>query len=115
MFPFAVSGGEGQRVALARALAARPRLLLLDEPAARMDLDLGEAMMARLLDLHRELGMTTLCVTHQFDPPMKTSDRGMLMDHGRVLYDGPLGDLGRGVAPRAPFIEALRRRMGRIE
>ncbi|MCX7048393.1 MAG: ABC transporter ATP-binding protein [Candidatus Sumerlaeota bacterium] len=111
-FPAQLSGGESQRVALARTLASEPKVLLLDEPAARLDAHLCDAMMEELIRIHQELELTTLCVTHLFDYPMKSSDRMIALERGALQYDGPVA--GIPSAPSTPFIAALQRKMGRI-
>jgi len=111
-FPAQLSGGEAQRVAMARTLASRPRILLLDEPTARLDPHLGEAMLEELARVHRELALTTLCVTHHFDSPMKGGDRAVIIERGAVCHDGPISQIAN--APATPFTESLRRRLGRM-
>lgn len=111
--PGEISGGEGRRVALARALAAGPRILLLDEPTAHLDLHLREGLMERLRGLHAELGLTTVCVTHQIEPPMTGADRVVLLEGGRILFDGRLGRIAE--APRTDYTRALLRRGAMIE
>jgi ABC-type Fe3+/spermidine/putrescine transport system ATPase subunit len=109
--PGEMSGGQAQRVALARALAGRPRILLLDEPIAHLDLHLREGMMKLLRELHDELKPATLCVTHQIDPPFAESDRLAVLERGRLIYDGRIGNLTS--APDTLFIRALRRSIQR--
>jgi ABC-type sulfate/molybdate transport systems ATPase subunit len=106
-FPSELSGGESRTVALARAAASRPRILLLDEPTVHLDLLRGEEMMGLLIRLHDELGLTTLCVTHHFAPPMRVEDRALILEDGRVRHDGPIGSLNTA-APTA-FVRTLLR------
>ena len=112
-FPDQLSGGEARRVTLARTLAARPRILLLDEPTAHLDIHLREDLMRQVRRLHEELGLTTLCVTHQIEPPMQLMDRVLLLDNGTIRYDGPLASLGE--APPSPYVEALHRSIGTLK
>jgi ABC-type Fe3+/spermidine/putrescine transport system ATPase subunit len=95
--PLQLSGGQQQRVALARALAIQPKLLLLDEPLSNLDAKLREALRAELRDILREVGTTTLVVTHDQTEAMGLADRIALMNRGRLaqvgnareLYDRP--------------------------
>ena len=112
-FPAEISGGEATAVSLARALAGEPRILLLDEPTAHLDLHLREELMAKLRRLHGELGLTTICVTHQIEPPMGPDDRAIILENGAVLHDGATGEFD--AAPRTPFTDALRRSLRRSE
>jgi len=80
-----LSGGEQQRVALARALAARPRLLLLDEPLSSLDRALRERLASQLSDILRRTGTTALYVTHDHDEAFAVADRVGVMDHGALL------------------------------
>ena len=85
-----MSGGQQQRVALARALAARPKLLLLDEPFSSLDENLREEMRSLVLELHREFRMTTVLVTHDREEALAMSNRVALMSEGEILqYDTP--------------------------
>jgi putative spermidine/putrescine transport system ATP-binding protein len=79
-----LSGGQQQRVALARALAARPRLLLLDEPMAALDKSLRDTMQLELKRIQRETGITTIAVTHDQTEALTMSDRVAIMHHGRI-------------------------------
>ena len=85
-----MSGGQQQRVALARALAAKPKLLLLDEPFSALDENLREDMRQLVKSLQRELGVTTVLVTHDRGEALSMSDRVALMFDGEIVqYDTP--------------------------
>lgn len=86
--PKQLSGGQQQRVALARAIVSQPRILLLDEPLSNLDARLREDMQIELLELHRELGLTTVFVTHDQDEAMSLSDLVVLMNVGRIQQIG---------------------------
>ena len=86
--PAALSGGQQQRIALARALAAKPKLLLLDEPFSALDENLREEMRALVLSLAKEFSMTVILVTHDRAEALSMSDRVAL------LFDGELAQTG---------------------
>ena len=83
-----MSGGQQQRVALARALAAKPKLLLLDEPFSALDENLREDMRQLVKRLQQELGVTTVLVTHDRGEALSMSDRVALMFDGRIAQIG---------------------------
>ncbi|MCP2338958.1 ABC transporter ATP-binding protein [Actinomadura rupiterrae] len=83
-----LSGGQQQRLALARALVRRPKLLLLDEPLSNLDAKLRAAMRAELTRLQREIGVTTLLVTHDQDEALSMSTRIAVMRSGRIVQEG---------------------------
>jgi spermidine/putrescine transport system ATP-binding protein len=83
-FPAQLSGGQQQRVALARALVNRPAVLLLDEPLGALDLKLRKEMQVELSNLHRELGLTFVMVTHDQEEALSLSDRIAVMNQGNV-------------------------------
>ncbi|WP_085933481.1 ABC transporter ATP-binding protein [Enhydrobacter aerosaccus] len=86
----ALSGGQQQRVAVARALAVRPKLLLLDEPFSALDRKLRETMQIDLRRLLRELGTTSVFVTHDQDEALTMSDRIAVMNRGAIeQFDAP--------------------------
>jgi len=83
--PQELSGGQRQRVALARALAARPSILLLDEPFGALDPVTREAVAADVRDIHQQLGLTTLMVTHDMTEALLLADRIAVMREGRLV------------------------------
>jgi putative spermidine/putrescine transport system ATP-binding protein len=86
--PRAMSGGQQQRVALARALVIRPSVLLLDEPLSNLDAKLREDMQIELRQIQRNLGTTTILVTHDQNEAMSLSDRIVVMSQGRIEQIG---------------------------
>jgi sulfate transport system ATP-binding protein len=87
-YPDQLSGGQRQRVALARALAPRPRVLLLDEPFGALDARVRQDLRRWLDDLHRELGVTSLLVTHDQDEALELANRVVVMHEGRAEQVG---------------------------
>lgn len=83
-FPAQLSGGQQQRVALARALVNRPAVVLLDEPLGALDFKLRKEMQMELSNLHQELGLTFVMVTHDQEEALSLSDRIAVMNQGRV-------------------------------
>jgi putative spermidine/putrescine transport system ATP-binding protein len=89
-YPRELSGGQQQRVALARTLAVRPQVLLLDEPFAALDKNLRLDMQIEIRRIQRELGITSLLVTHDQEEAMSMADRIAVMHAGRVeQFDTP--------------------------
>ncbi len=113
-FPAQLSGGQQQRVALARAVAYPPQLLLMDEPLGALDLKLREAMQLEIRRIQRELGVTTLYVTHDQTEAMRISDRIAIMNGGRIeqvgsareIYDAPTSCFVANFLGRINFIPA---------
>lgn len=91
--PTTLSGGERQRVAIARALATGPRLLLMDEPLAALDAARKAEILPYLERLHRRLALPVVYVTHSMDEAARLADHLVLLEAGRRLADGPLGEL----------------------
>jgi len=88
--PEKLSGGERQRVAIARALLTRPRLLLLDEPLASLDLRRRHEILPYLERLHEELEVPSIYVSHMPDEVARLADHLVLLDKGSVIASGPL-------------------------
>lgn len=86
--PNSLSGGQQQRVALARALVNRPAVILLDEPLGALDLKLRKEMQVELSNLHKDLGLTFVMVTHDQQEALSMSDRIAVMRQGRVEQVG---------------------------
>ena len=87
-FPRRMSGGQQQRVALARAIVIRPQVLLLDEPLSNLDAKLREEMQIELRQIQRNLGTTTILVTHDQHEAMALSDRIVVMNKGVIEQVG---------------------------
>ncbi len=92
-YPAQLSGGQRQRVALARALICQPRLVLLDEPLAALDLDLRRQMQQFLKSIQREIKTTFLFVTHDQEEAISMADRICVMQAGRIRQLGSPHDL----------------------
>jgi osmoprotectant transport system ATP-binding protein len=103
--PAALSGGQRQRVGVARALAARPRIMLMDEPFGALDPVTRDALGRDYRALHAQLGLTTLMVTHDVWEALLLADRIVVMDHGEVLADATPAALLAGHAD--PRVQAL--------
>ena len=104
-FPHELSGGQRQRVALARAIAARPGVLLMDEPFGALDAVSRSEARAVCAALRRELGVTTLLVTHDLLEADFLADEIVVMRAGRVEQRGTLDAMR--VAPATPYVASL--------
>ena len=87
-YPQQLSGGQCQRVALARSLVTRPRLLLLDEPLSALDARIRKHLREQIRAIQRELGLTTIFVTHDQEEALVLSDRIVLMNGGQIVQSG---------------------------
>jgi osmoprotectant transport system ATP-binding protein len=103
--PSALSGGQRQRVGVARALAARPSILLMDEPFGALDPVTRQALGDDVRRLHQALGLTTVMVTHDVAEALLLADRIVVLDHGRVIADAAPRELMAGHDD--PRVEAL--------
>ena len=116
-WPEALSGGQQQRVGLGRALAAEPEVLLMDEPFGALDPLTRDRLQQRFQEIRRELGITTVFVTHDMVEALLLGDRIAVMDHGRLLQIGPPEQLIRQPANAtvAGLMETPRRQADRVE
>jgi putative spermidine/putrescine transport system ATP-binding protein len=116
--PIQLSGGQRQRVALARAIVNSPRVLLLDEPLGALDLKLREQMQIELSNIHSQLGMTFIYVTHDQDEALTMSDRIAVFNEGRIeqvatpaeLYEHPASEFVAGFVGTSNVLERDGRR-----
>lgn len=92
-YPHQLSGGQRQRIALARALAVKPKLLLLDEPFGALDAKVRKELRTWLKDIHHELGITSIMVTHDQEEARAVSDEIVVMNHGHVEQVGTSEEL----------------------
>jgi putative spermidine/putrescine transport system ATP-binding protein len=120
--PRQLSGGQQQRVALARALAFRPDVLLLDEPLSNLDAKLRQEVRIEIRELQRQLGITTVMVTHDQEEALTMADRLVVMEEGEVrqvgsqqaLYENPANRFVAGFVGRSTFIEGTAAADGRF-
>ena len=114
-YPAQLSGGQRQRMALARALAVEPKVLLLDEPFGALDARVRKDLRAWLRQLHDEMHVTTIFVTHDQEEAMELADQIVLMNQGRIeqaggpreLYEEPANEFVMGfVGPVNRFGES---------
>ena len=101
-YPGQLSGGQQQRVALARALVLNPNVLLLDEPLSNLDAKIRVQVRAEIRKLQKELGITTIYVTHDQEEALTLSDRIAVINLGKLLQIGSPRDLYE--RPRNPFV-----------
>jgi putative spermidine/putrescine transport system ATP-binding protein len=112
-YPRQLSGGQRQRVAIARALVIRPPILLLDEPLSNLDAKLREEMQFELARIQRQVGTTTIMVTHDQAEALSISDRVVVMARGRIVQaDAPFQLYER---PATSAISSFVGRMNRLE
>ena len=104
-YPSQLSGGQRQRVALARALARDPRILLLDEPFGALDAKVRRELRVALRQIHDELGITSIFVTHDQEEAFALADRVALLNHGKVEQFAPPAEIARN--PASDFIKSF--------
>ncbi len=92
-YPAQLSGGQRQRIALARALAVRPQVLLLDEPFGALDAQVRKELRKWLRELHDELHITSIFVTHDQDEALEVADKIVLVNQGRIEQTGDVQDV----------------------
>jgi phospholipid/cholesterol/gamma-HCH transport system ATP-binding protein len=100
--PSDLSGGMVKRIALARALALEPELIFLDEPTAGLDPDRSDSFVALIRDLHRELGLTVVMVTHDLDTLFEISTTVAVLADQKVLINAPVREV---IAVPHPFVK----------
>jgi oligopeptide transport system ATP-binding protein len=103
--PHELSGGQRQRVGIARAIAVNPKLLVLDEPVAALDLSAQARVLNLFKELQREMGMAYLFITHDLSVAQYMADRILVMYAGRLMEVGSRADVFE--EPRHPYTEAL--------
>src|SRR5882757_936320 len=121
--PRQLSGGQQQRVALARALAVRPDVLLLDEPLSNLDAKLREEVRIEIRELQRQLGLTTIMVTHDQEEALTVADRLVVMAEGEIrqigsqrdLYERPADRFVAGFVGRSTFLDGRVTTPGQFE
>src|SRR5712671_7761955 len=120
--PRQLSGGQQQRVALARALVIRPDVLLLDEPLSNLDAKLRQEVRVEIRELQRQLGLTTVMVTHDQEEALTMADRLVVMNEGAVrqvgsqrdLYERPADRFVAGFVGRSTFLAGAIEAPGRF-
>jgi putative spermidine/putrescine transport system ATP-binding protein len=112
-YPHQLSGGMQQRVAIARALAIEPRMLLLDEPLSALDAKVRLGLRDEIRRLQKDLGITTLFVTHDQEEAMAISDRVTVLSKGRVEQIGTPAEIYG--EPETPFVAEFIGTMNRLE
>ncbi|SSC71100.1 unnamed protein product [Ciceribacter sp. T2.26MG-112.2] len=108
-YPYQMSGGQQQRVALARALAPKPQVLLLDEPLSALDAKIRVSLREEIRHIQRQLGITTIFVTHDQEEALSISDRVVVMNAGRADQIGTPFEIYNRPATRfvASFVGTL--------
>jgi sulfate transport system ATP-binding protein len=101
-YPSQLSGGQRQRVALARALAVQPKVLLLDEPFGALDASVRRELRRWLRQLHEEIRLTSVFVTHDQEEAFELADRVVIMNHGKIEQEGASHEILED--PATPFV-----------
>ncbi len=114
-FPHELSGGQRQRVGVARALASRPKIVLMDEPFGALDPLTRDALGDDYRDLHRELGLTTVMITHDMTEAILLADRIAVMRGGKLVAQGTPAQLAKsGDAYVGELLRTPRRQAERL-
>lgn len=104
-YPSQLSGGQKQRVGIARALTNNPKVLLSDEATSALDPETTAATLALLKDINKKLGLTVVMITHEMQVVKQICDRVAVMNHGKVVEEGPVTDIF--MRPRHETTKAL--------
>lgn len=104
-YPHQLSGGQRQRIALARALAVEPKLLLLDEPFGALDAKVRKELRTWLKNIHHELNITSILVTHDQEEAIELSDKIVVMNHGKIEQIGNYQELSQN--PASHFVASF--------
>ncbi len=93
VYPAALSGGMRKRIGLARAIATRPEIVLFDEPTTGLDPIMADVINDLIIECTRDLGATTLTITHDMASVRKIADRIAMIHDGKIVWQGPVGDV----------------------
>lgn len=93
VYPAALSGGMRKRIGLARAIATRPEIVLFDEPTTGLDPIMADVINDLVIECTRDLGATTLTITHDMASVRKIADRIAMIHDGKIVWQGPAGDV----------------------
>lgn len=99
LFPAELSGGMQKRVGLARAVAANPEIIFFDEPTTGLDPIMADVINDLIVESVKELGATTLSITHDMHSARKIADHIAMIYHGKIIWHGPVGELDHSGNP----------------
>jgi len=104
-YPHQLSGGQRARIGIARALATSPRLLILDEPTASLDVSVQAGVLRTLYELRSTLGLGMLFISHDIEVVRLMCERALVMQEGVIVEEGIVGEVL--LAPRHPYTQSL--------